>query len=277
MCYVGARDGAAKLEYVKEVKKRLKIPVIANGNVITFDDIVRNMEFTGADGIMTAEGILDDPAIFNRGFEGQVEAFKQRRKVEKKLREIEALEARADGKLNSSEVAKVSKKLELTMELEKLPPVDESKVERRVNTKLGLAMEYLQLAKEHPVKMKSIIFHIRRIIKDELTDYQLMADCTSCSSLEQVESIVKQCISYKEKNNFVYDPLKEQKMREAIERRKWEEGKRKRFEERMIRKAKREGKDQFFFLNEGSAPPTIEKLEILKSKNIYDVWYIYIY
>ena len=34
--------------------------------VITIDDVHKNLLFTGADGVMTAEGILDDPAIFSR-------------------------------------------------------------------------------------------------------------------------------------------------------------------------------------------------------------------
>ncbi len=43
-----------------EVRKALgpSFPIIANGNVITYDDVVNNMAFTGADGIMSAEGIL---------------------------------------------------------------------------------------------------------------------------------------------------------------------------------------------------------------------------
>jgi tRNA-dihydrouridine synthase 1 len=61
----GARDGPAHLDQVATIKKAVPgIPIIANGNVVTWNDIVRNLEFTGADGIMSAEGLLDNPAIF---------------------------------------------------------------------------------------------------------------------------------------------------------------------------------------------------------------------
>ena len=39
-------------------------PIISNGNVITYDDVVSNKMVTGADGIMSAEGILDNPALY---------------------------------------------------------------------------------------------------------------------------------------------------------------------------------------------------------------------
>ena len=60
----GARDGPALLDQVTIIKQQLKIPVIANGNTITYDDVVKNLQSTGADGLMSAEGILDNPALF---------------------------------------------------------------------------------------------------------------------------------------------------------------------------------------------------------------------
>jgi hypothetical protein len=39
--------------------------------------------------------------------------------------------------------------------------------------KLKLALEYLDLATNYPVKMKSVIFHIRRICKEEFDKYQV--------------------------------------------------------------------------------------------------------
>jgi tRNA-dihydrouridine synthase len=49
----GARDGAAHLDQVTEIRKSLQtmghggVPIIANGNVITWDDVLSNMEQVG--------------------------------------------------------------------------------------------------------------------------------------------------------------------------------------------------------------------------------------
>ena len=54
---------------VKAIKASVHgIPIIANGNVKSFADVEKNRAFTGSDGIMSAEGILDDPALFAVSF-----------------------------------------------------------------------------------------------------------------------------------------------------------------------------------------------------------------
>src|SRR6056300_83762 len=61
----GARDGPAMLDQVKKVKESMpNFPIISNGNVITYEDVVNNQTLTGADGIMSAEGILNNPALY---------------------------------------------------------------------------------------------------------------------------------------------------------------------------------------------------------------------
>ena len=73
------RMGAAKLEFVMSVrrflclydsalysavKRALSIPVITNGNTRSFRDVKRNLGHTKADGLMSAEGLLANPAMF---------------------------------------------------------------------------------------------------------------------------------------------------------------------------------------------------------------------
>jgi hypothetical protein len=80
-----------------------------------------------------------------------------------------------------------------------------------------------------------------------------------------VRKVVEEAIAYRNSGTFTHDPLKAQKAKEALERRKYEEGKRKAYEERMTRKAKREGKPLDFYLRQGLEPPTEEVVRQLKA------------
>ena len=216
-----ARDGPAYLDQVEEVKKVISsIPIIANGNVITWEDVERNLVDTGADGIMSAEGLLDNPALF-----------------------YQSLSAGKDIHVD----------------------------------KLDLAREYLDLVEEYPVTMKCLIFHIRRMCKTELSNYQLLNDCLASKTPNEVRDVICKAVQYRDNpRSYKYDPEKEVRAKQAAAKKKFEEGKRKRFEERMIRKAKREGlEDLHFYLNQGSDPPSLEEIEAMKKLSEEDrfaVW-----
>ena len=62
-----------------------------------------------------------------------------------------------------------------------------------------------------------------------------------------------------------FDPSKEQRQKEAAARKKREESKRKDFEARMVRKAKREGLDPNAYL-EGQDPPSIADVRAIQTK-----------
>lgn len=55
------RHGAAQLDFVRDLKAALSIPVISNGNTSNHADFMHNLDYTGADGIMAGEGILKNP------------------------------------------------------------------------------------------------------------------------------------------------------------------------------------------------------------------------
>jgi tRNA-dihydrouridine synthase 1 len=55
------RQGAADLDVVHALKKALRVPVISNGNVRTWEDMQKNKEQTEADGIMVGETLLGNP------------------------------------------------------------------------------------------------------------------------------------------------------------------------------------------------------------------------
>ncbi|KAA1472499.1 FMN-linked oxidoreductase [Dentipellis sp. KUC8613] len=58
------RQGAADLTYVRTLKEGLRIPVLSNGNVRTWEDVEANLDFTGADGVMVGETLLGNPCLF---------------------------------------------------------------------------------------------------------------------------------------------------------------------------------------------------------------------
>lgn len=207
----GARDGLAHLDQIQTIRKVIdtKIPIIANGNIRNWQDVQDNLVFTQCQGVMSAEGILDDPSLYHAG--------------------------------------------------------------QTVPT-LSLAKEYIDLVEQYPVKMKSIVFHLRRMCKVELTKYQLMEKCISATTLTDIREIVNEMIGYETNHNYTFDPKKAKAEKEAIEQRKREEGKRKDYEARMTRKAKREGKALDFYLMQGLEPPSPEKIEQLKAMSKEDAF-----
>ena len=55
----------ANWSIIKEIKNTVQIPVIANGGIASFDDCMKCLEYTGCDGVMSSEAILEYPALFD--------------------------------------------------------------------------------------------------------------------------------------------------------------------------------------------------------------------
>ncbi|MFU8779755.1 MAG: tRNA-dihydrouridine synthase family protein [Kiritimatiellia bacterium] len=56
------RVGSCDWDIIRAIKERVSVPVIANGGVGTFAEGIACREATGADAVMSAEGILENPA-----------------------------------------------------------------------------------------------------------------------------------------------------------------------------------------------------------------------
>lgn len=56
----------ANWEFIREVRERINIPLIGNGDVHTPEDAVRMLETTGADAVMVGRASFGDPWIFRR-------------------------------------------------------------------------------------------------------------------------------------------------------------------------------------------------------------------
>ncbi len=318
----GARDGPAMLDQVKKVKESMPdFPIISNGNVITYDDVVDNQTLTGADGIMSAEGILNNPALYlprygdldrdgervielpklsplndtkpNQITTGSSTNDKIGRKLNKKLREIIAIEKKiaesGEDSINDDQKSKLQAKSEVQA---KLLEIENSAVKDKETNQspeadaasqttttvklsdlaasgrnpLALAQEYIALVKQYPMKIRSVVFHTRRMCKDLFEKYQLMEECIACTSVEEVDKVLSKCAKYiSNPESFHFDQEKAAREKEALQNKRLEEGKRKRYEDRMIRKAKREGlSDLHHYLRMGAEVPSVETVKKLK-------------
>lgn len=59
------RAGKADLQAIREICRQSRIPIIANGNICCPADVIRSIRETGAQGVMSAEAILRNPALFS--------------------------------------------------------------------------------------------------------------------------------------------------------------------------------------------------------------------
>uniref|UniRef100_A0A2M4CGT1 tRNA-dihydrouridine(16/17) synthase [NAD(P)(+)]-like n=1 Tax=Anopheles darlingi TaxID=43151 RepID=A0A2M4CGT1_ANODA len=60
----GPLTGLADWKYVTVLRKQLSVPIFSNGNIMSVHDVERCIEETGVNGVMTAEGNLYNPALF---------------------------------------------------------------------------------------------------------------------------------------------------------------------------------------------------------------------
>ena len=58
--------GQCNWDAIKEIKKLVKIPVIANGGLGSFEDIDKCFEYTGCDCVMSGEKMIEMPTFFSK-------------------------------------------------------------------------------------------------------------------------------------------------------------------------------------------------------------------
>jgi len=59
------RGEPVNLEAIKTITESVQIPVIANGDIKTLEDVEKVQNYTGCKGVMAARGILNNPAMYS--------------------------------------------------------------------------------------------------------------------------------------------------------------------------------------------------------------------
>ena len=235
------RDGPAHLDQIAMIKLQLSIPVITNGNVRSPAELVESLLLTGADGAMTAEGALDDPAIFTKAV-AHVHAERTRLRAEVKdakalLKAAERDQGRGRTATEQEEMATMAKgrkeakaRLSALPELRPPPPLSsavpmppprncaasggvasappEGSMPRPSSAlpsgQFDLAEQYIALVERHPppggadALLSHSIFHLRRLCRTPLTEFDLLAELKACKSLEACTGVMKRCRGYAE-------------------------------------------------------------------------------
>jgi tRNA-dihydrouridine synthase 1 len=67
----GEWTGPANWDTLKKIKEHFagRVPIIANGGIGDMDDVERCLDYTGCDGVMSSEGVLENPALFCRNID----------------------------------------------------------------------------------------------------------------------------------------------------------------------------------------------------------------
>ncbi|XWS41863.1 hypothetical protein CRYUN_Cryun17cG0119400 [Craigia yunnanensis] len=76
---------------IKAVKNALRIPVLANGNIRHMDDVQNCLEETGADGVLSAESLLENPALFAGFRTADWVADNEKENIDGKLDQVDLL------------------------------------------------------------------------------------------------------------------------------------------------------------------------------------------
>ena len=75
-------SGQVYFDIIKDIKKKAKIPIIANGGIITLEDANNMFEQTGADGIMLARGAIGNPFLVKEIIRGEHIEVSREEKIE---------------------------------------------------------------------------------------------------------------------------------------------------------------------------------------------------
>jgi tRNA-dihydrouridine synthase len=150
-------------ETLRRLKEHFKgrVPIIANGGIHDMDDVEQCLATTGCDGVMTSEGILENPAIFARN--------------------IKYEDVSVNAESNSGADFEEKEVMEENVEAEaELPPAN--KVPVKYMTQLDIAEEYLDLCSIYPTwHFRTMRSHMQKFLHRYLQKHTNIRDMVSIS------------------------------------------------------------------------------------------------
>ncbi len=156
----------ADWDMIRRIKDhfRGRVPVVANGGIGSMDDVNECLRITGCDGVMTSEGILENPSIFARNLR-YADALDGQEAPQQLMTE--------DGLLPHSAI-----------------PV--GKVPVQYVTQLDIADEYLDLCKQYPpYHFRTMRSHLQKFLHRYLQNHSDMRDLlTDSYGVEEFKAVV---------------------------------------------------------------------------------------
>ena len=292
----GARDGPADLDAIRDAKAAVgdSVVVVTNGNVRNKTDADAALVHTKAGAVMTAEGILDDPALFEDAVCSD-SATEHRRKLALAFEYLDLVAAHGnpagfrsvarrggagldDGaattRPSDDTVTAPPRRAPLTIRVVTAAPPRRAPLTmlRRRSTCLGRSTWVPRgVAATRPRTIRggdAILnrFHCRRIAKAPLEAYDALDDLVDGPDAAAARRVLERVRRYVQgEETFSPDAARKARAEARRKQRATTREARKRFEERMIRKAKREGKPLDFYVKQGAEKPTRADLERLKA------------
>ena len=168
--------GTCDWEAIRRIKERMPIPVFANGGISDLDDVLKCMEATGVDGVMSSEALLENPGLFSRN-------------IRRVCSGAGAVEGGREGGVNQEEVE--AEKEEGGKEGDDLQQQEER---LRRSNQLDLAEEYLEIVDQYPPeRLKCVRAHVFKMVFTGVQLYEDLRDkLVVAATVEDMKDVVRE-------------------------------------------------------------------------------------
>jgi len=169
--------GMCDWEAIRRIKERMPIPVFANGGISDLEDVLKCIEATGVDGVMSSEALLENPGLFSRNWKVQMGGGKEEAGVNQEEKEKEVEEEGKEGGKEDDDDEQYQQQQRL----------------RRSN-QLDLAEEYLEIVDQYtPERLKCVRAHVFKMVFTGVQLYEDLRDqLVIAATVEEMKKVVRE-------------------------------------------------------------------------------------